>query len=478
MDENNVEEEIVYEDLVDEISKNITPEIIKLFKMRDPKATKETIIAQMDPLITGVGLVEEDKSMSLQETARKYLAIAIIEEQGRAYAVNLLEETPSRPGFQELPESKMDEYIDLVSRCDIPGMVKYNVEKCKIYSFPPIEDGSFQAFPLTRIEASEYDKLMQKEMEFAIGVSTPNKETTKDIEQDEREEVDDDRNSTSAVGSGEVTKNDKDTAVNQTEHEAKPTALKPSDVFEVNKEATQEYNKNNPGTKHHVVVAKEGIDTNTYLSMAKRYAAAKNVGLVVLIDGVELKVKEFESVDEMLKTAESIKYEKDGRAAVEGAAKLTKQEVLKQQDPLGGETRVEEAATQTNSQQDLLQQLLKQQNSKTSVNRAAEATKMQEADLINDGMTTGEFTPTEVEEVASTMEVDPNAKVALMSTVTETINDKKFGSRVENMKSQLVRDAKDHEIQLNGSTRQAEETLKKEEEDRTLGPNDDHESGR
>ena len=88
MDENNVEEEIVYEDLVDEISKNITPEIIKLFKMRDPKATKETIIAQMDPLITGVGLVEEDKSMSLQETARKYLAIAIIEEQGRAYAVN------------------------------------------------------------------------------------------------------------------------------------------------------------------------------------------------------------------------------------------------------------------------------------------------------------------------------------------------------------------------------------------------------
>ena len=130
MDENNVEEEIVYEDLVDEISKNITPEIIKLFKMRDPKATKETIIAQMDPLITGVGLVEEDKSMSLQETARKYLAIAIIEEQGRAYAVNLLEETPSRPGFQELPESKMDEYIDLVSRCDIPGMVKYNVEKC------------------------------------------------------------------------------------------------------------------------------------------------------------------------------------------------------------------------------------------------------------------------------------------------------------------------------------------------------------
>ena len=84
MEENNVEDEILYEDLVEEIEKNITPEILKLFRMRDPQATKNTIIDQMDPIITGVALVQ-DKTLSLKETAQRYLAIAVTEEQiGRA----------------------------------------------------------------------------------------------------------------------------------------------------------------------------------------------------------------------------------------------------------------------------------------------------------------------------------------------------------------------------------------------------------
>lgn len=469
MEENNVEDEILYEDLVEEIEKNITPEILKLFRMRDPQATKNTIIDQMDPIITGVALVQ-DKTLSLKETAQRYLAIAVTEEQGRAFAVNLLEETPSRPGFKDISESQAEDYLDLVARCDIAGIIKYNAEKCKVYAFPQVEDGNFQTFPLTHIEANDYTKIMETEKDLINGLLS--QEVTKnevEEERDEGRELD-----SEGARESNVTPEPKEGLTNKEANDTKPGKSKVSDILEVNKEATEEWNKNNSGTRHVVVFPKSGVDVMTYLATAKRLADAKKTDMVVVVDGVELKVKEFNSVDEMLKTAERIKFEKDSKAVVDGAARLGKDEVIKQESILGDENRIENAAPKTNSQQDLLQQLLKQQGSKNEATQE-DVVKMQESDLVGNGVAQ-DYTPNEIEnEIEDVAQEIDDSKInqGISTIASNALADPKFGRKVEDMKRDIVESARHHNIELNKS-----ETERTNEEDRTLGPDNSHENGR
>ncbi len=463
MDEVMNEEGFDYDDVIDAAKKALTPTKLARFKKANPENTPDVIINKLDVVLSNVSFYEEEgQEATLQQTAEKYLDILLMDEISKQFARGLLEETPTRPGMQNMTQEKMEEYLDLLAKNDLVGLIKFQAENCKVYMLPQSSEAELgEQLPITKIEAQDFekigtDKLKELEEEKA---QKDNSAADKELDEEKTDENEMDRddgteeNSKAPESIEDTTQNAEDATKSEPEQKNKTTDY--ASIMGKDKKETEKYLRENPeNSKAFVVSPKPGVDQETFLLTVKDYSDKYGQDVVVKLENVYLRVKDFTSINELKRELDLI---------------LAGQETAVQ---MNGDSFRSSELVSKDAQTDGIVSNREIQDSKTAI-KTAEQVRTQEA---TDTLTPDDFlnNSSETEVVKQGLEdtkqvdLDYDKKMNTLSGVTQNHYDK-----IGKTSKALLDD---------GKSMYKAKDLNLDEVDNSspnqLGPKDDHDEGR